>query len=37
MQNSTKTTPYDIVFGQSPNPGLKGVLDGGNEEVVENE
>ena len=30
MQNSTKTTPNDIVFGQSPNLGLSGVFDGGN-------
>ena len=37
MQNSTKTTPYDIVFGQNPNIGLNGVFDGGNEEVDDNE
>ena len=35
MQNSTKTTPYDIVFGQGPNLGLNGVFDGGNEVEVE--
>ena len=37
MQNSTKTTPYDIVFVKSPNLGLSGVFDGGNEEVLDQE
>jgi hypothetical protein len=33
-QNTTKTTPYNILMGCNPNLGLDGFVDGGDDEVI---
>ena len=33
LQNSTKTTPYNIMFGFGPNLGLHGIIEGDDEDV----